>query len=222
MDKRFKNRGEAGSKLAEKLKHYKGLPDTIVLALPRGGVPVAWQIAKRLELPLDVLIVRKLGFPNHQEYAMGAIAGNEICVFNKQALILADVKPEKIQSVIDKETKELKRRNELYRHAKPMPYLHTKRVILIDDGIATGSSIKAALLALEKFQPKEIVLAIPILPKDSIKEIESLVDSLIYLAAPEPFYSIGNWYEDFSQISDNEVIELLAQATKAGNSDSTE
>jgi len=212
MTKRFKNRTDAGVQLADKLKRYKDATNTIILALPRGGVPVAYQVAKNLNLPMDLFIVRKLGFPGQEEYAMGAIAGNEVCVFNTQALILGNVKPEEVQSVIDNETKELVRRNELYRKGRPMPNLHTKKVILVDDGIATGSSIKAALLALEKFQPKEITLAVPVLPENSIKELEPLTNALIYLDAPKMFFSVGNWYEDFTQVSDNEVIQLLAQA----------
>lgn len=214
MTKLLQNRSIAGKQLADKLQPYKNAVDTIVLALPRGGVPVAYQIATILNLPFDVFIVRKLGFPDHKEYAMGAIAGNETCLFNTQALEQTNISYEDIKAVISKEKAELERRNELYRQNREMPNLHPKRVIIVDDGIATGASIKVALLALEKLQPKEIILAVPVLPANSINEIELLVDKLIYLIAPEIFYGVGQWYEDFPQVSDSEVIELLNKNIK--------
>ena len=209
----LKNRIKAGEMLVEKLISYKNSPDTIVFALPRGGVPVAYVIATYLNLPLDVIIVRKLGFPGHEEYAMGAITSNSVFINPDVAtqINLADLK---IQAIIKKEQQELLRRNKLYRQDKVMPDLHDKQVILVDDGIATGSSITAAIMLLKKMQVKSIILATPILPPDTLNDLKTLVDKVIYLFAPEPFWGVGRWYEDFPQTSDEEVICLCKKANQ--------
>lgn len=208
----LENRYEAGKLLANKLIKYRQHPNMIVLGLPRGGVPVAYEIAELLELPLDVLIVRKIGLPEHEEYAMGAISLNDTFITNPAVEYHIDFDADSIQRIISKEEKELMRRNLVYRNNKPMPCLKNKHIILVDDGIATGSSIKAAIYALKQFNPKKIILAIPVLPLNIINMVRSLVDSLVYILTPEPFYGVGSWYESFPQTSDSEVIKLLYKA----------
>ncbi|MFN8769376.1 MAG: phosphoribosyltransferase [Neisseriaceae bacterium] len=212
MPSLIKNRYEAGKLLAHKLIKYKHQLDTIVLGLPRGGVPVAYEIAMYLELPLDVLIVRKIGFPSNEEYAIGAISLNDVFVKNPEIEYSIDFNSDAIQKIINREKKELLRRNQIYRNNKPMPCLKNKHIILVDDGVATGSSIKAALHTLKQFEPQEIILAVPVLPLYTFETLSSLINDLIYLYTPEPFYGVGRWYESFPQTSDSEVIELLNKA----------
>ena len=206
----LQDRKEAGYLLAQKLLVFANEPDVVVLALPRGGVPVAYEIAQALHLPLDIIIVRKLGFPDNEEYAMGAITANDIFYLNPQATAIFNRADKDIQAIIQKEQNELKRRNELYRQNKPLPDLKNKQIILVDDGVATGASIKTAVMALERLGADSITLAIPLLPSEALTELKLLVDNVIYLYTPEPFISISTWYERFPQTTDAEVIELLA------------
>lgn len=210
----LKNRTEAGKILADKLGIYRNSPNTIVLALPRGGVPVAYEIALKLNLPLDLVIVRKLGYPGYEEYAMGALTFGEIIFINPEIRNKIDLGNPDIQAVINKEKQEYIRRNTIYRHNKPMPTLKNKRVILVDDGVATGSSITAAILALNSLNPKEIILAIPIMPFEVLKNLKLHVEKIFYISTPTSFQSVGLWYEDFLQTSDDEVIDLCASANK--------
>src|SRR5579863_513671 len=210
----LKDRTEAGKTLADRLIDYKNAAETIILALPRGGVPVAYEIANKLNLPLDLLIVRKLGYPGHEEYAMGAITFGDIFYINPDVAYKIDINAPDIQAIIKKERQEYFRRNQLYRNNKPMPDVKGKRIILVDDGVATGSSIIAAIMALKELSPKEIVVAVPILPPDTLSNLKSLVTKVIFLYTPEPFGSVGSWYEDFPQTEDDEVIKLCAKANK--------
>ncbi|HLX53787.1 MAG TPA: phosphoribosyltransferase [Aquella sp.] len=210
----LKDRTEAGKLLAGSLINYKNATDTIVLALPRGGVPVAYEISMKLNLPMDLVIVRKLGHPGHEEYAMGAITFGDIFYINPDVAYKIDINAPDIQAIIKKERQEYFRRNQLYRNNKPMPDVKGKRIILVDDGVATGSSIIAAIMALKELSPKEIVVAVPILPPDTLSNLKSLVTKVIFLYTPEPFGSVGSWYEDFPQTEDDEVIKLCAKANK--------
>lgn len=215
MHQLLKNRAEAGNILADRLVAYKNALNTIVLALPRGGVPVAYEISLKLNLPLDLIIVRKLGYPGYEEYAMGALTFGEIILINPEIMNKVDIEAADIQAVINKEKQEYCRRNKVYRHNKPMPVLKNKRVILVDDGVATGSSILAAILALNSLNPKEIILAVPVLPLEVLENLKLRVKKIFYLYTPEPFQSVGLWYEDFSQTSDEEVVDLCASANKS-------
>lgn len=208
----IRDRHDAGQLLANKLLRYKNSSNSMVLALPRGGVPVAYEIATNLSLPLDILIVRKIGLPGHEEYAIGAITTNNIMVVNPEIEHLIDFDSKEIQQIIKKEKEELKRRNKVYRQDKPFPDLTNKKVILVDDGIATGASIKAAIFALKKFNLSELIIATPILPPSALEELTLLVNKIVYLSAPEPFFGVGKWYMDFPQTTDKEVISLLQRA----------
>lgn len=208
----LKNRTEAGKMLGMRLLAYKNAFNTLIFALPRGGVPVAYEIAITLNLPLDLIIVRKLGFPGHEEYAMGAITSDRVFI-NPELSAQINIADEHIRGVIEREQQELSRRNKLYRQSKPMPNLQDKQVILVDDGIATGSSITAAILALKKLKAKTIILATPVLPPDTLLDLEKLVTKIVYLFTPTPFLGVGRWYEEFPQTSDEEVIYLCEQAS---------
>lgn len=212
---RYKNRKEAGQVLADNLKTYANHEDVIVLALPRGGVPVAYEVAKQLKVPLDVFIVRKLGVPGHEELAMGALATGEAIVFNEEIVESLKVSPKAIEQVIEQESQELKRRELAYRGNRPFPNLKDKTVILVDDGIATGASIRAAIVALRRFKPKEIIIAVPVAEINTCKAIAKIADKVICPLKPEHFYAVGAWYEYFDQTSDAEVKELLEQAGDA-------
>ncbi|KTD82523.1 phosphoribosyltransferase [Legionella waltersii] len=207
---RFQNRYQAGQLLSEKLKHYANRNDVIVLALPRGGVPVAAMIAKELHASLDVMIVRKLGVPGHEELAFGALASNGVKVYNKDLLKqLFWLTSEQIDSVIAKEEKELIRRNKTYRGDNPFPLIRDKIVILVDDGIATGASMRAAVMAVRQENPKKIIIAVPVAPLDTSSVLTKLVDDYVCLLTPIDFSAVGLWYDDFSQTEDDEVILLL-------------
>lgn len=205
----FKDRIEAGKALAAQLTHYKAHHDTIVIGLPRGGLPVANEIAKALHLPLDVFLVRKLGVPWHEELAMGAIAEQDVVILNNDLITELGVRTDEVQTEINKEKKELQRRIHHYRSGKSLSDLHHKHIILVDDGIATGFTVKAALQALKSFKPSRIILAIPVAPPSTINELRPLVDEIQCVLTPENLYSISQWYEYFPQISDEEVCELL-------------
>ncbi|MCD6045243.1 MAG: phosphoribosyl transferase [Gammaproteobacteria bacterium] len=205
----FNDRAEAGQQLAKKLLAYQNRKDLLILALPRGGVPVAFEIAKLLHAPMTVFLVRKLGVPGYEEVAMGAIAEGNIPIFNNELIHSLNVTAQQIQHILQKEQNELARRLQHYRQGKPLPALHHKIIILVDDGAATGATFKAAIHALKIFKPKKLIVAIPVASQNSLQEITSLVDEIAYLAAPEPFYGVGQWYQHFDQTSDEEVLNLL-------------
>jgi predicted phosphoribosyltransferase len=210
--RKFSDRHEAGIELAKQLKSYSDRPDVLVLALPRGGVPVAYEIAKALSLPLDVLIVRKLGVPGHEELAMGAIASNDTIIFNDEILNLLHLSDVSIQQVIQKEKEELKRRELLYRKDKPPLSLENKTVILVDDGIATGATMLAALKSTAKQKARQTIIATPVAAYSTYKEFVDKVDDFVCLLQPVDFYAVGLWYDDFNQTNDEEVAALLMKA----------
>jgi predicted phosphoribosyltransferase len=208
----FKDRTHAGRVLAEKLKHYRDNPDVVVLALPRGGVPVAFEVAQTLHAPLDVFIVRKLGVPGHEEYAMGAIATGGVRVLNPD---LAGMIPSSaVDTVAAREQQELERRERLYRGDRPPLQIEGRIVILVDDGLATGSTMRAAVTAIRKQNPQRIVVAVPVAAPDTCDEFRAEVDEVICASTPEPFRAVGLWYENFDQTSDEEVHALLDAARK--------
>lgn len=205
----FRNRTEAGQLLAHKLRRYADRPDVIVMALPRGGVPVAHGVARALRLPLDVFLVRKLGVPGQEELAMGAIATGGVRVLNEDVVRALKILPGVIDSVAHQEMQELERRERLYRGDRPPPVVNGRTVILVDDGLATGSSMRAAVVALRQKNPRRIVVAVPIAAVATCHEFETEVDEIVCYETPEPFYSVGFWYEDFSQTTDEEIRQLL-------------
>lgn len=209
---RYADRTDAGKVLANELEIYAHRKDVIVLALPRGGVPVAYEIAKVLSVPLDVIIVRKLGVPCHEELAMGAIASGNVTVFNNQIIRELDVSQHALNQVILKEKDELKRREFAYRGNRKFPDLNNKTIILVDDGIATGATMKAAIEALKQQHVASIIVAIPVAAYDTCQEISEIVNEIVCPFKPKNFYAVGAWYQHFSQTSDEEVIELLAKA----------
>lgn len=211
MDK-FVDRQDAGIVLAKHLKEYANQSNAIVLALPRGGVPVAYEIATALSIPLDVFIVRKLGLPGYEELAMGALAMGDTIIFNERLRDQLHIDQASIDAVVESEQKELVRREHLYRGNRPFPDLLGKTIILVDDGIATGSTMHAAIKALRKFKPASIIIAVPVAARDTCEEMSKLVDQIICPLKPINFHAVGLWYENFSQTSDSEVIELLNKA----------
>ncbi|MBD2296030.1 phosphoribosyltransferase [Anabaena sphaerica FACHB-251] len=206
---RFRNRTEAGQMLAQHLTAYANRENVLVLGLPRGGVPVAFEVAKALNAPLDVCIVRKLGVPGQKELAMGAIASGGIGVLNYDVISTLGIDKEAVQVVAAEELQELQRRERTYRSNAPPLNVKDKTVILIDDGIATGSTIRAAIAILKKHQPTTIVVAVPVAPASTYEELQSEVDEIVCLQTPELLSAIGLWYEDFSQTTDEEVQEIL-------------
>lgn len=208
--KRFIDRSDAGQQLAHALEGKPELlANAIILALPRGGVPVAYEIARRFSLPMTVFLVRKLGVPGNEEVAMGAIAEGNICILNEPLIASSHVKEHQLQTTFQREKNELERRLQRYRAGQPLPSVEGKPVILVDDGIATWATVKAAVSALKMLQPKKIVLAVPVASQDSIQGLSSLVDEVICLATPMPFYGVGWWYQSFQQTTDQEVLALL-------------
>lgn len=215
MKNLFKNRSHAGSLLAPRLTAYARRPDVIVLALPRGGVPLGFTVAQALDVPLDIIVVRKLGLPGHPEYAIGAVAAEGHCLLKTDEIALLQVPMGEIEAVIVRERKESARRENLYRGGRPAPQLRGKVVILVDDGIATGSTMRLAVSLVRRAQAAKIIVAVPVAPSDSCEAIAAEVDDFICLSKPQPFFSVGQWYEDFRQIGDEEVKRLLAVATRA-------
>lgn len=209
MDLPIPNRQAAGRALAEALRPYSGRNDVIILALPRGGVPVAAEIARALKAPLDLMLVRKLGVPGYPELAMGAIAAGGVRVMNEDVVRGIGISPEAIGRVAEEESRELERRARAYRGDRPWPDLKGRCVILVDDGLATGATMHAAIDAVRVQQPASIVVAVPVAPPDTVRALRPLVDEVICPHTPEPFQAIGLWYQDFSQTSDAEVIALL-------------
>jgi putative phosphoribosyl transferase len=210
----FRNRAEAGRYLAEMLKAYASRPDVLVLALPRGGVPVAYEVARALHAPLDVFLVRKLGVPGHEELAMGAIATGGIRVLNEQVVEGLRIPGHIIDAVAAQEMEELKRRERIYRDGRPSPQIRGRTVILVDDGLATGSTMRAATMALQQQRPAHVVVAVPVAVAETCDQFRGYVDEIICATTPEPFYAVGLWYHDFSQTTDDEVRELLKQASQ--------
>lgn len=216
---KYIDRKHAGIVLTNLLREYANRSDAIVLALPRGGVPVAYEIAMALSLPLDVFIVRKLGVPGHEELAMGAIASGGVCELNQEIVRALYIDQTLIDGVKESELEELIRRERLYRGNSLFPDLREKTIILVDDGIATGSSMKAALLALQQQTPARIIIAIPVAARSTVEEMTHLVDVILCPLQPINFYSVGSWYENFSQTSDEEVIELLKKSKQNPKTD---
>jgi putative phosphoribosyl transferase len=214
MERAFANRTEAGRLLVEKLVKYAGRDDVIVLGLPRGGVPVAFEVAQRLGAPLDVFIVRKLGVPGFEELAAGAIASGGVRVLNEDVMRSIPHADEAIDAVTIRETAELERREQIYREGRPAPQLRDRIVILVDDGLATGATMRAAIEALRQSGAAKIVVAVPVGPQDTCRELEEEADETICLSTPEFFQAVGQYYEDFSQTSDEDVRELLSQAAQ--------
>ena len=214
MERAFPNRTEAGRLLAGKLVKYAGRDDVIVLGLPRGGVPVAFEVAQRLGAPLDVFIVRKLGVPGFEELAAGAIASGGVRVLNEDVTRAIPHADEIIEAVTVRETAELERREQIYREGRPSPELRDRTVILVDDGLATGATMRAAVKALRQQGAAKIVVAVPVGPPDTCREIEQEADETVCLSTPPFFQAVGQYYEDFSQTSDGDVRELLSQATQ--------
>src|SRR5881296_2466503 len=214
MERAFLNRTEAGRFLAEKLEKYANRNDVVVLGLPRGGVPVAYEVAKRLNAPLDVFIVRKLGVPGFEELAAGAIASGGVRVLNEDVMRAIPHADEMIEAVTVRETAELERREHIYREGRPPPELRDRIVILVDDGLATGATMRAAVKALRERGAAKIVVAVPVGPPDTCHEIEEQADETICLSTPEFFQAVGQYYDDFSQTTDEDVRELLVQAAQ--------
>jgi putative phosphoribosyl transferase len=208
----FQDRADAGRALARKLTAYSNQPNTIVLALPRGGVPVAYEVATALNLLLDVFIVRKLGVPGEDELAMGAIASGDIVVLNERLIKALGISDEAIQEAIDRERIELERRELAYRNGRPLPKIEGQTVILVDDGLATGASMYAATKALRQKNPGKFVVAVPVASNETCEQFRSQVDDIICARTPDPFFGVGRWYRDFSQTDDDEVTDLLARA----------
>jgi predicted phosphoribosyltransferase len=212
MVTRFRNRAEAGRRLVELLRDYAGRTDVIVLALPRGGVPVAYEIAAALDAPLDVFVVRKLGLPGREELAMGAIASGGIRVLNEELVQALRVPDRVIEAVTTCELRELKWREREYRGRRPLPEIRGRTVILVDDGIATGSTMRAAIAALRRLEPARLIVAAPIAAPSTLDEIGPEVDEYVVESMPDPFCAVGVWYDDFTQTSDQEVRSLLERA----------
>jgi putative phosphoribosyl transferase len=211
----FQNRTDAGRQLASQLHDYANREDVIVLGLPRGGVPVAYEVAQALNVPLDIFLVRKLGVPGHEELAMGAIASGGTIVLNREVLDLLPDAEGYVKAVAVREKVELDRRERAYRGSRPHPDLTNRIVILVDDGLATGASMRAAADALRAHDVARIVVAVPVAARETCAAIRKQVDETVCVATPEPFYAVGMWYRDFSPTTDDEVRELLGQTNVA-------
>jgi len=210
----FRDRKEAGKLLAAQLAAYANQQDVIVLALPRGGVPVGFEIAQALHVPLDVIVVRKLGVPGQEELAMGAIATGGICILNKDVVQFLNIPDEVIDDITAQELQELERREHLFRGERPAYDVGGRTVILVDDGIATGATMHAAVAAIKQRQPTRIIIAVPTAAPSTCDEFAAEVDELVCVIRPEPFIAVGYWYRQFSQTSDEEVRSLLERANQ--------
>lgn len=208
----FRDRKEAGRLLARKLMTYANRPDVLALALPRGGVPVGFEVARALHVPLDVVVVRKLGLPGQEELAMGAIASGGVRVLNEEVVRMLQIPDEVIEKVAATELREVVRRERLYRDHRPAPDVRGRTILVIDDGLATGSTMRAAVAALRRQAPARIVVAVPVGPPEICAEFEREADEVICDHTPEPFHAVGLWYKDFSQTTDEEVRDLLERA----------
>jgi putative phosphoribosyl transferase len=215
MKTRFRSRTEAGELLAKKLMKYANRADVLLLALPRGGVPVGFVLAQRLHAPLDVLVVRKLGVPGQEELAMGAIATGGVRTLNAHVVEALQISNDAIDAVVSREQRELERREQTYRDGRPAPIVRERTVILVDDGIATGSTMRAAIGVLRSQQARRIVVATPTIAASTLREMRSVADEVVAVLMPEDFFGVGQWYEDFSQTTDEEVKALLASAASS-------
>ncbi len=212
MTGRFQNRTEAGRDLSRRLAEYANRPDVLVLALPRGGVPVGFEVARCMKVPLDVFMVRKLGVPGHEELAMGALATGGVRFLNEEVVRALRISDEVIDTVAASEHEELERRSRLYRGDRPAPDVRGRTVILVDDGLATGTTMRSAVVALRRQQAGRLIVAVPVAAPSTCEEFEAEVDQVVCARTPEPFYAVGLWYEDFSQTTDDEVRDLLELA----------
>lgn len=208
----FRDRADAGRVLARELRQYAGRTDVLVLGLPRGGVPVAFEVARELGAPLDVFVVRKLGAPGQEELAMGAIASGGVRVLNSEVVHLLGISANEIETITHREEQELDRRERLYRGERPAIDPRGRTVIPIDDGLATGSTMRAAAKALRRLGPEKIVVAVPVASRSTCEELGAEVDEVVCAAKPEPFYAVGQWYASFTQTTDEEVRDLLERA----------
>jgi predicted phosphoribosyltransferase len=211
----FRDRREAGRRLADVLLPY-ALRDPVVLGLPRGGVPVAFEVARRLDAPLDVCIVRKLGAPGHEEFAMGAIASGGVELLSEHTVRALGLTEAQVTRVLVREREELARRERAYRDGRPPVEVRGRTVILVDDGLATGASMQAGVMALRSRRPAAIVVAVPVASASACEEIRRVADACVCLRTPEPFFGVGQWYVDFGQTTDDEVRALLAAGSSVG------
>ncbi len=209
---RFKDRSQAGKQLAQRLSAYANRPDVLVLALPRGGVPVGFAIAEALDVELDVMLVRKLGMPGHEEYAIGAVGAGGVRVLQAGLLESGIVSAEEVEQASDRALAEISRRDRLYRAGRPAPALAGRCVILVDDGIATGATLRAAIEIVRRADVARLVVAAPVGPPESVEALAAEVDQMVCLATPEHFYAVSQWYRHFDQTGDEEVQDLLALA----------
>ncbi|HJR51257.1 MAG TPA: phosphoribosyltransferase [Gemmatimonadales bacterium] len=212
--RRFRDRYEAGRLLAQELRDYAGRDDVLVVALPRGGVPVGYEVARVLRAPLDAMQVRKLGVPGHEELAMGAIASGGVRIVSENVVEALRIPERVIATVAAAETQELERRERIYREGRLFPNVRGRTVILVDDGLATGSTMRAAAAALHSLGAARLVAAVPVAPKESCDALRDVVDDVVCARMPERFLAVGEWYEDFSQTSDEEVSELLRRGQR--------
>ena len=211
----FRNRQEAGELLAEELLPFRNDPSAILLALPRGGVAVAYQLCLALRLPLDVLITRKIGAPDNPEYALGAVSESGAVYWNREALSGLSLTERQLSAAVQAQQKEVVRRVALYRQGRPFPDLNDRTVILVDDGLATGATFFASVATARQGNPRRVIGAIPVGPRSTVEEARKLVDQLIVLRIPDPFYAVGNFYRDFEQVEDREVLQYLNLAEEA-------
>jgi putative phosphoribosyl transferase len=211
----FRNREEAGRMLAEKLSHYRNDPTGLILALPRGGVAVGYQLSLALHIPLDVFITRKIGAPDNPEYAIGAVAETGSRYLNQEAISSFDLSRHELERLIHVQEKEIARRRDLYRQGRPLPQLTGRTVFLVDDGIATGSTFMASALAIRSLQPHCLVGVIPVGPPSTMREVRAHVNELMVLMTPDPFYAVGDFFVDFTQVEDRDVVGYLNLAEAA-------
>ncbi len=219
MVERFVDRRDAGRELADALKSYANRDDVVVLGLPRGGLPVAYEVADALKAPLDVFVVRKLGTPGHEEMAFGAIASGDVRVLNRDVVEYLDISADAMDEIEDRERRELKRRESLYRDSHTMPRLNDNIVILVDDGLATGATMRAAVQALKQHNPAQIIVAVPTASREICDEFQDMdsVNETICLLKPDQFQAVGQWYEQFEQTTDDQVRHLLQKAREREN-----
>jgi predicted phosphoribosyltransferase len=208
---RFRDRRDAGRQLAARLGAYAGRSDVIVLALPRGGVPVAFEVASALRAPLDVFVVRKVGVPGHEELAVGAIASGGVRVLNDRVVSLLGLSAEQLERLIAEQARNLEAQEQMYRGDGPPPSVEGRHVLLVDDGLATGASMRAALVALRRRDPASLVVAVPLAARETCQELGAEGDEVVCVITPDPFHAVGLWYEDFAQTTDDEVRELLGR-----------
>lgn len=211
----FRNREEAGRILADELSQYRNDPTALILALPRGGVAVGYQLSLALHVPLDVFITRKIGAPGNPEYAIGAVAETGSRYLNQDAVSSFGLSRHELERLTHIQEKEIARRRDLYRQGRPLPKLTGRTVLLVDDGIATGSTFMASALAIRGLQPRRLVGVIPVGPPSTLHEVRSHVDELVVLMTPDPFYAVGNFFTDFTQVEDRDVIQYLNLAEEA-------